>query len=758
MDRLRASLAGAAALLAAIPALPGAAAASPTCRPPTATFVGGASAAGVGETAELLRRADRQAGSGSPAAAARELAQAAEERSRAGYPSQARQLLERAESLAREAGDPELLRRILGARASAQLEAGDPAAAADLLNQATALARGQGPDPGVEARLAITAGDVEAMAGSRDRGAQRFAQGRELALQAGDPLLAGQAAAKRGRALIQTGALAEAQVSLAQASLAVEPLPPSAGLARLRMHVAESWSRLAAAEPQARASHRRQAAELLGRALRVASAVGDAELEAFVLGDLGRLYEDSGRLDEAAVLTRRAIARVPQAVGSVSRFRWQWQLGRLRVAQGDPEAGLAAYRSAVATLDELRARGVELPDEGAVEPVYLGLVDQLLQRAVATPAGADRTALLVEARDRVDDLSTEELREYFEDSCLGAERLTRAESIPGATVVHIVPLPDRTELLVSRGFGLERVAVPLGAEALQAAVEAWLPLLKKRTTREYRRPAAELYDTLIRPLESVLGEDPGTLVFAPYGALRTVPLGALYDRKRRQFLIEMHPVAVIPALQLTEARSIQVGGVQTLLAGITVPLRGFPALKSVTPELEAIGDIFEGQRLVDDDFVVEAVEASLADESYGIVHIATHAQFGGTASESFLLTFDGQLDMDELGALVERTRFREEPIELLTLSACETAVGDRRAALGLAGIAVRAGARSALASLWTVNDTATAQLIAEFYRQLSEEGVSRAEALRRAQLQLLASRTTRHPGYWAAFLMISNWL
>jgi hypothetical protein len=116
------------------------------------------------------------------------------------------------------------------------------------------------------------------------------------------------------------------------------------------------------------------------------------------------------------------------------------------------------------------------------------------------------------------------------------------------------------------------------------------------------------------------------------------------------------------------------------------------------------------------------------------VHIATHAQFGDSPSNSFLLTYDGRLSLDDLAALVERTRFGDQPLELLTLSACETAAGDERAALGLAGIALRSGARSALATLWPVNDQAASELIAEFYRQLASGGVSKAEALRRARL------------------------
>jgi len=111
-----------------------------------------------------------------------------------------------------------------------------------------------------------------------------------------------------------------------------------------------------------------------------------------------------------------------------------------------------------------------------------------------------------------------------------------------------------------------------------------------------------------------------------------------------------------------------------------------------------------------------------------------------------------------LGDTVGRTRFRERPIELLTLSACETAQGSDRAALGLAGVAVQAGARSALGTLWSVNDVAVAELVSEFYRQLHEQPVSKAVALQRAQLKFIADPSHRHPFYWSPLLLIGNWL
>lgn len=113
--------------------------------------------------------------------------------------------------------------------------------------------------------------------------------------------------------------------------------------------------------------------------------------------------------------------------------------------------------------------------------------------------------------------------------------------------------------------------------------------------------------------------------------------------------------------------------------------------------------------------------------------------------------------MDRLEQVLGYGLARDKPVELLTLSACQTAVGDDRAALGLAGVAVKAGARSALASLWFVDDSATSALMVKFYEFLRKPGTSKAEALQQAQLDLLSQRLFRHPAYWAAFLMIGNW-
>jgi len=152
------------------------------------------------------------------------------------------------------------------------------------------------------------------------------------------------------------------------------------------------------------------------------------------------------------------------------------------------------------------------------------------------------------------------------------------------------------------------------------------------------------------------------------------------------------------------------------------------------------------------------VEEELRREPFSIVHIASHGHFGNDVEDSFLLTFDARLTMDRLGDYVGLFRFREEPLDLLTLSACETAAGDDRAALGLAGMAIRAGARSALATLWHVSDPASYRVVVEFYRRLQNPGVSRALALQAAQLALLKDPRYDHPCYWAPFILINDWL
>jgi CHAT domain-containing protein len=141
------------------------------------------------------------------------------------------------------------------------------------------------------------------------------------------------------------------------------------------------------------------------------------------------------------------------------------------------------------------------------------------------------------------------------------------------------------------------------------------------------------------------------------------------------------------------------------------------------------------------------------------VHLATHGQFSSSAQDTFVLTWDDRIRANDFSELLRTTEGnRKHPIELLVLSACQTATGDERAALGLAGVAVRAGARSTMASLWIVSDEATSLLMSKFYQELTNKQETKAEALRRAQVAVLRDEHFSHPYFWSAFVLVGNWL
>ena len=391
-----------------------------------------------------------------------------------------------------------------------------------------------------------------------------------------------------------------------------------------------------------------------------------------------------------------------------------------------------------------------------VEPVYTGLVDLLLARA-AEANEEDAQPLLREARDALEALKTAELRDHYGDDCLAAQKRVAPDDVPGAAVLYPVVLPDRVELIVGRDGALALYRSPMSPDVLEERVAQMRRFVASPMTRRYRRPAADLHAGLIAPIEARL-EGADVLVVIPGGALRTIPFSALYDAERSAHLVERVAVVTSPGLSLTEPRPFSGAATPVLAAGLTEARLGYSALPSVEGEIEGIAATFPTTELLDEALTGERLDGEVATRAVGVVHVATHAEFDADASESFILTWDEKLPMDAFAATIARTARRNEaPLELLVLSACETAAGDERAALGLAGIAIQSGARSAVATLWSVNDRATRQLIDRFYAELAA-GRSRAEALRTAQLELIGDETFSHPAFWSAFLLISSWL
>ncbi len=603
-------------------------------------------------------------------------------------------------------------------------------------------------------------GNQLARAGDPTAALAAHEEAERLARAQGDRELSLRAAANAARDALDAGRAEGLRARLATLRVEVESLPDGDTQAALLLHIGRSLSRLSEREPDAVGD----AVATLRGAESAARESGDVRLRSFALGWQGELYEGGKRRAEALDLTRRALFAAQSVDAVDALYRWQWQLGRLRRAESDPAGAMREYRAAAATLARMRAEGTA-PLAGDqtfsrdVEPLYDELVDLLLYQASTTEDAAARHALLAEARNTSEDQKVAELRDYFRDECLDAERRTAPESVPGALLVYPILLPDRLELVVGSARGLESISVPVGRARLSAEVHTLRGLLEKRTTRQFLPHAQQLYDWLVRPIAGRLTE-PGVtaLVFVPSGPLRTIPFAALHDRDTRKFLIERVPIAITPGLTLTDPRRIDRENVQLLSAGVSESVQGFPALEYVPGELSAVGQVFPGSKLLDDQFAIAKFTDALQTRPFGIVHIASHGEFTADASQSFLLAWDGKISMADLSALVGVTRFRTQPLELLTLSACETAAGDERAALGLAGVAVRSGARSAIATLWSVNDEASAELLSEFYRALGNPQMSRAQALQSAQTKVMGIHRWRHPGYWSPYLLISSWL
>jgi CHAT domain-containing protein len=391
-------------------------------------------------------------------------------------------------------------------------------------------------------------------------------------------------------------------------------------------------------------------------------------------------------------------------------------------------------------------------------PVYLEYSDLLLRRASGDPSRA--TPLLREARDTIEQLKQTEIQDYFRDACVTsflAQRRSIETIAPGTAVLYPIALSDRFELLVSFGDELRQFTSPIPVTTLLDEVKRFRELLEKRTTNEYLVPARQLYDQVIRPIEPVLAaHHVDTLVIVPDYTFRTVPFAALHDGQG--FLVERYATAIAPSLRLTDPKPLTGTRGTALVLGISKSVQGYVELPNVEHEVATVHDIAGGQELLNGSFTRARFQDELRRVPYNIVHIASHGQFGSDPSETFVLTFDGQLTMDDLEADIKFGERRESALELLILSACETASGDDRAALGLAGVALKAGARSALATLWYISDQASGELVANFHRGIKSGKLSKSHALQEAQRVLAADPRYAHPAYWAPFLLIGNWL
>ncbi len=669
------------------------------------------------------------------------------------------ELAARATAAARQANAPAPLAQALILEAEALL-ASDAVAAHAKLDEALPLANAANL-PLLEADINNLMGLVELESDRPQAAREALAISITLANGARDLTRELRARVNRARVAARTGDQAAKREDLTYVAAHSGRLADSADALQV-LTGAGYW--LIDAVPASAGDDSALALRLLTDAAAMAVRLGDARGASYAFGYQSNALIARGDYVNALPRARSALHYAEAAGAPESAYRWQRNIGVIRRAQDDLESATDAYTLALQTLETVRH---ELSDtqgqtgfRHGAGPVYVEFAEVLLRRASRVTAGDARRELLERARTVMESLKGAELEDYFRDDCVAGlkSKTVGIDRLADRTAaLYPIVLPDRLALLVSIGDQLVLRETAISVEALAAEVAVLRGRLEKRSTYQYLPHAQQLYAWLLAPIqEDLRAANVNTLVFVPDGVLRTVPLGALFDGK--QFVIEQYAVATVPGLTLTDPRPLVGGVTATLIGGLTEGVEGFAPLPAVADELAGISTVFPATVLQDAAFSQQNFAAELAGTQYSLVHVASHGQFSPRVEDSFVLTHAGRIKLNDLESYIGVTQYRQHPVELLTLSACQTAAGNEQAALGLAGIAVKAGARSALATLWSVHDRASATLIQSFYAALATPGTSKAEALRTAQRELLAEPRYRHPAYWSPFLLIGNWL
>ncbi|MFB2969845.1 CHAT domain-containing protein [Aerosakkonema sp. BLCC-F183] len=513
-------------------------------------------------------------------------------------------------------------------------------------------------------------------------------------------------------------------------------------------------------------------AKLLATAVQQARSLKDARAESYALVALGKLYQQNQQQSDAENLTRQALT-IAQAISANDiTARAAWQLGKILKQEGRNEDAIAAYTQAVKTLQILRSdlvatnTNLQFSFRESVEPVYRELVGLLLDESSEYSAALTENSKskipnrIAQARELIEALQLAELDNYFREACLNVKPQQIDAIDRQAAVIYPIILSDRLEVILSLpGKPLRHYKTDLPESKVESVLEQLLESINPVfSLEELWQVSQQVYDWLIRPAETDLATSGiKTLVFVLDGSLRNLPMSILYDGQK--YLIEKYSIALTPGLQLLPTRSISGKHLEVLTAGLTESRSGFSALPGVEAELKRIASELPSQILLNQQFSEENLSTQIKAASFPIVHLATHGQFSSNPDETFILAWDKKLNVRRFEEILRSREGKQtSAIELLVLSACQTAAGDNRAALGLAGVALKSGARTTLATLWSVKDLSTATLITEFYSQLGQPHVTKAEALRRAQLSLLKTPQFEHPFYWSPFVLVGNWL
>lgn len=545
-----------------------------------------------------------------------------------------------------------------------------------------------------------------------------------------------------------------------------------------------------------------QVKALLENAVKSSQELQDSRVKSFALGTLGHYYEchEKYPYNQALKLTKQAIYSAEQGLKAEdSLYLWEWQAGRILNLLNEEQKAEKAYWRAYNILTGVREdilladRDLQFDFRDIIKPIYTQFAELTLKTASRfEEKSQEKNKQLNIAVRTVNSLQIAELQNYFGNDCvltkiddetinnlLGQDTAVINSLILDRGVAIILSLSDGKGQYERKLHLIEENGEIISSEIVKDTIQSYRNKLRRGKRDPLYDPnkseyivARKLYQWIIKDFEQDL-RDKGikTLVFVQDGILRTVPMAALYDAETQQYLIQKYAITTTPSLSLTAPKKLKRQENKALILGLSqkVKVNGieFQRLPNVKLEIEKVQELFPKKApIVDENFQPQKVKAELKKTTYPVIHVATHAQFGTIPDDTFIVTGNNnKLTINELEDALRQTNDRSETaVELLTLSACETGFGDERAALGLAGVAVQAGVRSAIASLWSVEDKSTSILVSEFYQQL-KTGMSKAQALRAAQVKLIQAKKDEdinseydNPYYWSPFILIGNWL
>ena len=532
---------------------------------------------------------------------------------------------------------------------------------------------------------------------------------------------------------------------------------------------------------------------ILQQARQSAEETGDKIALSYVYGSLGELYYNAEQNPEALSLTRKALFTAQQTNFLPEKmalpelvYRWYWQLGRLFKIQGKSKKAIDMYQLAIENLQPIRqilvnsgycGKRQQLIRDGdfhnSLAPLYFELMDLLIQRADSKHQQDDLKELLY----TLERFKVAEFQDYDEQFCLETLQEGKFEKFeeqidkfidekiaPGTAILYPILLSKPKEhirLLVSLPkIGLFLFSINARYRIIEKVKKMFTRELLSKNNQDYQNNAKRFYTWLIKPIEATLEQhNVHTLVVIPDAMMRKIPFAAFHDGE--QFLVEKYAVAVTQGLALTKSEKLSRNMEQRVfLGGISEAVQEFDPLPKVPDELSEIEKFYpkpQSKKLLNSEFKKDPFESEIEKNQYSIVHIASHGEFNKNPRKNFVLIYDSKITIDDLEKLIKFSAPKIS-VELLILSACKTAEGSEQAVLGLAGVAVKTGVKTALGNLWKVDDEASHQLSVEFHRQLRQrQDLNIAQVLQQAQVKRLNIKDKEHPFFWAPLLLVGNW-